>query len=75
MATLYYVEHVHITQTQIPTHYFCIGQESEYESVPESITGNVNEPLTGDEKVPNGKTALRNPYSSSNSMKCISDTK
>ena len=47
MATLYYVEHVHIAQTlhQIPTAYFCVGQESESESVPEFIYGNVNEPL------------------------------
>ena len=43
MATLYHAEHVHIarTQTWIPTPYFCIGQES----VPESVPGNVNEPL------------------------------
>ena len=36
MATLYYVENIHIaqTQTQIPTPYFCIGQGSESESVP-----------------------------------------
>ena len=27
-----------------PTPYFCIEQESESESVPESISGNVNEP-------------------------------
>ena len=47
MATLYYAENVHIaqTQTRIPTPYFCIGQESESESVPESVSGNVNEPL------------------------------
>ena len=40
MATVYYVEHVHIpqTQTRIPTLYFYKGQESEFESV------NVNEP-------------------------------
>ena len=46
MATLYYAEHVHIaqTQTRIPTPYFCTGQESESESVPESISGNLNEP-------------------------------
>ena len=44
MATLYYAEHVQ-TQTQIPIPYFCIGQESESESVPESIFGNINEPL------------------------------
>ena len=30
---------------QIPTPYFCTGQESESESVPESVSGNVNEPL------------------------------
>ena len=41
MATLYYTEHVHIAQTQIPTPYFCKGQESESES---SVSGNVNEP-------------------------------
>ena len=43
MAILYYAEHVHIaqTRTQIPTSYFCLGQESESESV----SGNVNEPL------------------------------
>ena len=34
----------HIAQTRIPTPYFCIGQESKSESVPESISGNVNEP-------------------------------
>ena len=47
MATLYYAEHTHTTETQtrIPTPYFCTGQESESESVPESISGNVNEPL------------------------------
>ena len=45
MATLYYAEHVHITQTRIPTPDFCMGQESESEFVPESISGNVNEPL------------------------------
>ena len=47
MATLYYTETVHIaqTQTQITIPYFCVGQESESESVPESISGNVNEPL------------------------------
>ena len=28
MATMYYGEHVHIAQSQIPTPYFCIGQES-----------------------------------------------
>ena len=31
------------TQTQIPTPYFCIGQESESKSVSESISGNENE--------------------------------
>ena len=47
MATLNYAEHVHIVaqiQTQIPTAYFCIGQESESDSVPESVSGNVNKP-------------------------------
>ena len=46
IATLYYAEHVHIAQTQtyIPTRYFCVGQESNSESVPESISGNVNDP-------------------------------
>ena len=45
MATYYYAEHVHIAQTRtwIPTSYF--WQESESEFVPESISGNVNEPL------------------------------
>ena len=33
------------TWTQIPTPYFCIGQESESESKPESASSNVNEPL------------------------------
>ena len=44
MATLYYAEYVHIAQTwtQIPTPYFCTRQESEFESVPESVFGNVN---------------------------------
>ena len=46
MATLYCAEHVHIalTRTQISTLYFCIGQESESESVPESVSCNVNDP-------------------------------
>ena len=45
MATLFYVEQVHIaqTRTRIPTPYFCMGQESEIESVSES--GNVIKPL------------------------------
>ena len=45
MVTLHYAEHVHIAQTRtwIPTPYFCVGQESE--SVPECVSGNVNEPL------------------------------
>ena len=49
MATLYYAEYVHIAQTQtpIPTHYFCIGQESESKCLPESISGSENEPLKG----------------------------
>ena len=39
MVTLYCAEHVLIVQTriQIPTAYFCIGQESESKSIPESI--------------------------------------
>ena len=42
---LYYAEHVHIVQTRtgIPIPYFCIAQQSK--SVPESVSGNVNEPL------------------------------
>ena len=45
MATFYYAEHVHITQTrtQIPTPYFCLRQESESKES-ESVSGNVNEP-------------------------------
>ena len=47
MATLYCTEHVHIsqTQTQIPTPYFCVGQEYDYMLVSESVSDNVNEPL------------------------------
>ena len=37
--------HIVQTWTQIPTLYFCTGQESESESVSESVSGNVNEPL------------------------------
>ena len=46
MATLHYAEHVHIAenQTRIPTPYFCVGEESESESEPKSVCGNVNEP-------------------------------
>ena len=50
MVALYCAEHVHTaqTQTRIPTPYFCTGQDSksvsESESVPESVSGNVNEP-------------------------------
>ena len=33
--------HIAWTRSRIPTHYFCTGQESESESVPESV----NEPL------------------------------
>ena len=32
------------TWTRIPTSYFSIGQESESDSVPDSVSGNVNEP-------------------------------
>ena len=43
MATLCYVESVHIVQTRtwIPTLYMCVGQESKSESE----SGSVNEPL------------------------------
>ena len=36
----------HIAQivTWIPTPYFCVGQESENESIPEFVSGNENEP-------------------------------
>ena len=46
MATLHYTEYVYIAQThtQIPTPYFCMGQDSESESVPESVSGNIYEP-------------------------------
>ena len=44
MAILHWAEHVYIADL-IPTVYFCAGQESESESIPESISGNVNEPL------------------------------
>ena len=37
--------HIAQTRTRIPTLYFCTGQESESDSVPESVSGNVNEPL------------------------------
>ena len=42
IATLYWAEHVRIAQTRTlsPTPYFCIGRESESESVPESVSGN-----------------------------------
>ena len=48
MAALYYAEHVHIalTRTRIPTPYFCFGQESASASVPNSVSGNVNELLS-----------------------------
>ena len=36
--------HIAQTRTRIPTHYFCTGQESESESVPESVSGSVNGP-------------------------------
>ena len=47
MVTLYYPEHVHIVQTRswIPSPYFCKEEESESESVPESDSDSVNEPL------------------------------
>ena len=37
--------HIAWTGTWIPTPYFCVGQESESESIPESVSGSVNEPL------------------------------
>ena len=46
MATLQYAENVHrLRLGGIPTPYSCVGQELESESVPESVSGNVNEPL------------------------------
>ena len=47
MDRLYYAEpfrtfHIAQTQTRIPTLYFTVGQESESESVSESVSGNVN---------------------------------
>ena len=47
MAVLHNTENVHIaqTRTRIPTPYFWKEQESEFESVPESVSCNVNEPL------------------------------
>ena len=41
MATLYCAEHFTLHKLRI---YFCKGQESKSESVPESVSGNVNEP-------------------------------
>ena len=38
------VQNISQTQTQILTPYLCVGQESESESVPKSVSGNVNEP-------------------------------
>ena len=35
--------HIAQTRTRIPTPYFCIGQESEFQSIPESVAGIVNE--------------------------------
>ena len=53
MATLYYAEYVHIaqTRTQITFPYSCVGQESESESIPESVSDNVNEPKRGTYKL------------------------
>ena len=36
--------HIAQNQTLIPTPYLCLGQESEFEAVPQSISGNVIEP-------------------------------
>ena len=52
MATLYYAKHVHITQTRTQDLYFCTGQESKSESVSESVSGNVYEPLDTEEFLP-----------------------
>ena len=45
MATLYYAEHFTLhglgLRSLLPV---CVGQESESESVPESVSGHVNEP-------------------------------
>ena len=62
MATLYYAENVPIalTQTPIPTPHSCIGQESESKSVPESVFGNVNEPLVAFHGLKH-ETSLHNP--------------
>ena len=50
MAALYHAEYVHIAQTWtwIPIPYFCVEQESEYESIPEPVSGNVNEPFASE---------------------------
>ena len=37
--------HIAQTRTSIPTPYFLLGRESESQSVPESLSYNVNEPL------------------------------
>ena len=39
-----YIVQCEQTQTQIPTAYFCVGHESESESVLESVSGNGIEP-------------------------------
>ena len=36
---------LHRLKTPIAIPYFCTGQETESESVPESVYGNINEPL------------------------------
>ena len=40
-----YNVHIAQTQTGVPTPYFCVVQESESESVPESDSSNINESL------------------------------
>ena len=64
MATLYYVEHVHIaqTRTRITTAYFRMGQESKSESVPELIFGNVNESLPVEEHLIHRYSAQLHSY-------------
>ena len=42
MATLYWAEYFTL-HTRIPTPYFCTGQESESQSVPIPVSGNINE--------------------------------
>ena len=52
MATLYYAKHFSL-QTRILTAFFCVAQESESKSVPESVCGNVNGSLVKALFIPN----------------------